>query len=149
MPIASTAARIDAAIADVRQSATLRLRRGKIRVRRPFPRRAANARLDRGQKVPRRLDLRRGLGERREPRLPGADRLVELGLAQPPRGQRRPLARIERAERIFGRGEVVVGRDRHDPRQPLSSARLRCSQVLIVGTGRPKRLASASRLEPR
>ena len=46
-------------------------------------------------------------------------------------------------------GEIVVGRDGHDARQSLSCARLRCSQVLIVGTGRPKRLASASRLKPR
>ena len=100
-----------------------------------------------GQKVARRLDRRRRLGERRQPRLPGADRLVEVGLAQPPRGQRRALARVERAEREFGGGEIVVGRDRHDARQSLNCARLRCSQVLIVGTGRPKRLASASRLE--
>ena len=75
---------------------------------RRFRRRASNARLDRRQKVARRLDRRRGFGERRQARLPGADRLVELGLAQPPRGQRRPLARVERAERIFGGGEVVV-----------------------------------------
>ena len=125
------------------------LKRDNRRTSRRFGRRASKARLDRGEKVARRLDLRRGFRERRQALLPGADRLVELGLAQPPRGQRRPLARIERAERIFGGGEVVVGRDRHDARQSLSCARLRWSQVLIVGTGRPKRLASASRLRPR
>src|SRR5271167_4464452 len=98
--------------------------------------------------VARRVDRRRGLGERRETLLPGSDRFVEVRLAQTTRRQRRALAGTERAEREFGGGEIVFGRNRHDARQSLSWARLRCSQVLIVGTGRPKRLASASRLAP-
>ena len=101
-----------------------------------------------GRWLARRLDRRRGLRERREALFPGADRCVEVGLAQPPRGESRALAGSERAEREFGGGEIVVGRDGHDARQSLNCARLRCSQVLIVGTGRPKRLASASRLAP-
>ena len=52
------------------------------------------------------------------------------------------LSRVERAEHVFGRIEIVVARrvgDAHRPsssRQARSDARLRCSQVLIVLTGR-------------
>ena len=98
--------------------------------------------------VARRLDRRRGLRKRREALLPGADRFVEVRLAQPPRRESRAFAGRERAEREFGGGEVVVRPNGHDAKQSLNCARLRCSQVLIVGTGRSKRLASASRLAP-
>ena len=119
------------------------------RIPRRLGRRAANARFDRGQKVARRLDGVRGFGERGKPRFPGSDRLIEVGLAHPPGRDDRALRRIEGAERIFGGGEIVVGADGHEAMQSLSWARLRWSHVLIVATGRPKRRASASRLEPR
>ena len=102
----------------------------------------------RAWRVTRRLDRRRGLRQRPEPLLPCTDRRVELGFARPPRRERRTLAWIERAEREFGSGEIIVWRKAHDPKQSLNCARLRCSQVLIGGTGRPYRLASASRLAP-
>ena len=83
-------------------------------------RRRPNARLDRGEIVARRLDRRRGLGERREALLPGADRFVELRLAQPPSRECGAFARAERAEREFGGGELVFGPNRHDAKQSLS-----------------------------
>ena len=73
-----------------------------------------DARLDLGQIVARRLDRRHGLGERRKALLPGSDRLVQFRLALTARGDRRALAGIERAERIFGGGKIVLGREAHD-----------------------------------
>ncbi|HVP99499.1 MAG TPA: hypothetical protein VMS87_09725 [Roseiarcus sp.] len=44
-----------------------------------------------------RLYLGRGFGERRKPFFPGADRDVEIRLAQTVGGERRALAGVERA----------------------------------------------------
>ena len=47
------------------------------------------------------------------------------------------LGSVERAERVLGRKHVHVTSIRHVPRHSLSCLRLRCSHVLMVGTGRP------------
>ena len=150
-PIASTPARTEAATARPRQRRMLRSSLTNSRTSRALrgdaPRMCASiaGRRSRGGSIS-------GVAssERRQALLPGADRLVEVGLAQPPRRQRRPLARLERAERIFGRGEVIIGRDRHDARQSLSCSKTAMKPGLDRRHGAPGgRFASASRLKPR
>ena len=60
----------------------------------------------------------------------------------------RPLCVRQRSENILGRQGIDVVELVHRSRHPFNCARLRCSQVLIVPSGRSNRLASASRLMP-
>ena len=85
----------------------------------------------------RRPDRGNGLGQRRQPPLPRADRRVEVVLALAPcrdgrraRPRRACPARTRQPDRRCPPCLV------HVPRQSLSCARLRRSQVLMVGTGR-------------
>ena len=93
-------------------------------------------RLDPGEQARRGLERGNGLGQRRQAALPRPDRRVEVALALAPRRHGRALGRIERSQRVLGRQTVDVLPLVHVPRQSLSCARLRRSQVLMVGTGR-------------
>ncbi len=107
-----------------------------------------DARLDPRQQIGRGLDRRDGVGQRRQPPFPLLDGAIESGFDDTARGDVRPFGAVERSEGELGRQHVDVGALCHVPRHSLSCLRLRCSHVLMVGTGRPKRRPSASRLSP-